>query len=96
MKELNTAAGAIIVAMVIMIPVALWQAWCLTILWHWYAPDTFSTLSMKMAVGAALVLGLLQLKAPRKDDAGIAERISTAIIGPPVILLAGWLLLFFV
>lgn len=96
MKELNTAAGAIIVAMVIMIPVALWQAWCLMILWHWYAPDMFGPLSMKVAIGASLALGLLQLKAPKKDDAGIADRITTAIVGPPVILLAGWLLLFFV
>lgn len=94
MMEMIIPLAALALGMGIVVPIALYQAWFLTILWHWYAPAAMGDLSMKTAIGLSLVISLLNMRPTGKDDAGWDERLAMAIIGPPVILLAGWLLLF--
>lgn len=83
--------------MVLAIPIALWHAYCLTVIWTWYAPPPLvELLTMKIALGIALGVELLTMRAARKDDPDLSDRIATAVIGPAIALLAGRLFLFFV
>lgn len=97
MKDINTALGAIFLVALIGLPIALWQAYCLTILWGWYAPPVWGfVLTMKDAIGLALIVGLLRMKAAGKNEPDLADRISMAIIGPALTLGFGWILLLVV
>lgn len=82
--------------MLLAIPIALWHAFCLTVMWEWYAPSAFGVLSMKTAVGISLGVDMLTMRAVRDDDPSVGDRITMAIVGPAVGLLASRLFLFFV
>lgn len=90
MKELNTTIAAIAFVFVLAFPIALWQAWCLTLLWQWYALPGWGALSMKAAFGLALMVSLLRLRAGSKTDPSLADKISIALAGPAMILGFGW------
>ncbi len=96
MKEINTSVLLVAIVLLLAVPLSLYQGWCLTMLWHWYAPAQYGDLSMKTAIGISLGVGLLNMKSRGKNDAGFGDMISVALVGPSIVLLAGWTLLFFV
>lgn len=73
------------------------QGWVLSILWAWFIVPMFNLppLGILQAIGITLVVGLLTgsaYKAPQNKENG--ERyaaIVTAVIGPFVVLLVGWI-----
>lgn len=98
MKDINIAVGALVLVLALGLlvlalglPIALWQAYCLTIIWGWYAPPSLGPMTMKLAFGLALVVSLLRLKAQGKHDADLSDKIGIAIIGPGLILGFGWI-----
>jgi hypothetical protein len=94
MKEINIAVGAFALVLLLGLPLAIWQAYCMTLVWGWYAPAGWGSLSMKASFGLALIVALLRLRAPSKNEPGLSEKISTAIIGPGVVVGFAWVGLF--
>jgi hypothetical protein len=94
--EVGVKLLAFLGLLVLMVPIALWQAFCLTLMWDWYAPPALGDLSMKTAVGAMMIISLVTLKAPRESDPDTLDRVLMSIIGPAIGLLAARLMLWFV
>lgn len=90
MKELNTTVAALVFVFLLAFPIALWQAWCLTLLWQWYALSNWGALPMEAAFGLSLMVSLLQMRAASKNGPGLADKISMALVGPAMILGFGW------
>lgn len=96
MKEINLTVAAVVIVGLIGLPLVLWNAYVMTLIWHWYAPEAWGALPLKSALCVVLIYGLLRNKGPSKDSPGFGTIISTAIVGPLFLLGFGWLLLWFV
>lgn len=73
---------------------AMWTAYVVTILWAWFVvPLGLPVIGKAHAYGLVVLVALIRARAPRKDEASasIAATIMTAILGPAVGLLAGWI-----
>jgi len=80
----------------------IWRAFVLTLLWSWFVVPTFGVddLSMPVAFGISLVVGMMARQSPcTKDTRTPAEQAGAFIIGgillPAIALLFGWIATLF-
>lgn len=91
---LLVSAVAVVMAFAIAMPLMLWLAYVITILWGWYAPAAWGALGIRSAFGLALVLALFRSGRAQKETK-VLESIWRGVFGPAMVLVAGWLGLFF-
>jgi hypothetical protein len=91
-----TMVAAVIVMpfmVVVLIPILLWFGWAVSILWGWFVAPVFGlpAITISQAAGLSLVLSAMRAKlsAP-KDETGLALKVLTVVIGPPMAVGVGW------
>lgn len=98
------AFGAVFGFIFFIILATLLRAWVLTQLWAWFVvPLGGIPLTIAYAIGISLLVGLftmhLQQATPKSEDKSISasfgNAIGTAIGGPGVTLLIGWIVTLF-
>jgi hypothetical protein len=53
--------------LLLLVPLTLWRGYILTIIYNWYAPAAWPEVTLKVAVGLCLIIGMLSTR-PSKDD----------------------------
>lgn len=91
------------VALVMLVPVALWRGYVLSILWGWFIVPTFGApaLSLVMAIGLAIVVGMFTASIPSKkkddeDDKALSNYFVNGFITPALSLLFGYIVTLFI
>lgn len=86
----------------LLVVATLWRAWVLTVLWSWFLiPLGAPAISITSAIGISLVVGMftshIQTKMETATDTStlIGKALGTAIGGPAVVLLIGWIVTLF-
>lgn len=71
---------------------AVWEGWVLSVLWRWFlVPLGAPALSIPAAIGVAIIVGMLTHQSSKTDDEDWAAKISAIFLGPPMMLLVGWI-----
>lgn len=96
MKEILTKTAIFLLTVGVLIPLLLlWQGFAVSILWDWYVtPFGIDGISVSLAAGLCLLLGLMRMRANRKHDSN-ADRfkaMAAHIILPPVAVFMGWII----
>lgn len=94
-ETLLVGALTVVCAFAIALPLMFWLAYVVRVLWGWYAPAGWGVLGMRPAFGLALGLALIRGRASDGKKRDMAKTISYGLIGPAMVLAAGWLGLFF-
>lgn len=96
--------GAIIlipVMVVMIVPMALWRGYVLSILWGWFIVPTFGApaLSLVAAIGLSLVVGMftahLSSKKKDEDDNALTNYLVNGFVWPGIALLFGYIVTLF-
>lgn len=92
-KSLPALFAKVVIAIGIAVPGIIWEAYCLTVLWRWYAPEALGYFPLKAAIGVILMWGIVG--ASRRDDPPeIGHLIWDAVTVPATALLLGWIILW--
>lgn len=75
---------------------AIWKGYVLSVLWAWFLVAHFSApaLSIPLAIGVSLIVGLLTAKVSPQDaeaDPKFGWTVAISLIGPAGFLLLGWI-----
>lgn len=92
-KDIKWSGWAILVMFLLLPAIVTWEAYVVIIVWRWYAPEIWGTLSLKNAVGVILVF--IMVKTPERTKEPI-KVLLMAVLFPLILLWLAWLLLFFV
>lgn len=89
------------IALVMLVPVALWRGYVLSVLWGWFIVPTFNApaLSLAMAIGVAIVVGMFTASIPTKkkdeEDKALSNYFVNGFIAPALSLLFGYIVTLF-
>jgi hypothetical protein len=89
--------------LLISVPLMLWRAFVITVLWGWFIVPQFaiSQLGMINAIGLSLVVSLLTARLSKVDsddderNKTLAGQIAVGIVAPAMALLYGWIVVQF-
>ena len=94
MSKNDDDAVAKVMAVILAIPVSVVaRAWVLTVMWGWYfTPFGAPEIGMAHAAGISLTVGYLTKHGASEKDTSVTEAMTTALAGPLVVLLFGWMI----
>lgn len=71
---------------------AAWEGFALSVLWGWFiVPLGAPKITVPLAIGLALVVGMLAHQHAKDDDREWSDLLAHAIVKPPLFLLMGWI-----
>ncbi len=64
----------------LLVPITLWRAYVLTIIYSWYAPGSWPEITMRVAIGLCLIVGMLSVRPNDKESPPMAKALVNSIL----------------
>ena len=103
MKTGLACFGLAVAGLMTIVVSSILSGWVLSVLWEWFVVPTFSvsSLSIPVAIGISLVIGMLTKEGKPRDDKKkdtyeLVGEILGTVFAPLVTLIVGWIVYSFV